>query len=248
MYHSYEVPKHLKHYEKDENLMEIVRFRKDEWLDKGSYFLSIYPQGSDEWLSKRVGRITQSNMGKVVGDAPYFKGPPEQLAKQLVGIEKEEFSEEAKKRMNIGTKLEPAVRKYMEEQENKKIEEVGLAVWKEDPRFGASLDGEISKFIGLEIKCPAKMYAPLIERIEFPHRFPDHDNSFMWKSHLYQVIGNMIITGKQCMVYVVYAHEEEKIFRHSIYREDVEGKWKNYLYPTACKFYDQFMYPLLSSS
>ena len=34
----------------------------------------------------------------------------------------------------------------------KKIDETGFAVWKEDDRFGASLDGVIDKKTGIEIK------------------------------------------------------------------------------------------------
>ena len=72
-----------------------------------SYYLYDTTQGSDDWLHMRKGRITMSNLGKVVGHCPFSKHKPEYLAKLLKGEEREEFSQEAIERMRKGNEYEP---------------------------------------------------------------------------------------------------------------------------------------------
>ena len=126
------------------------------------YYLYDTSQGSEDWLQMRKGRITMSNLGKVVGHCPYEKYEPEKLAKILKGEIKQVFSPEARERMQKGNDYEPIVRNYLEKKLGKTIDETGFAVWKADTRFGASLDGIIDNDTGIEIKCPARMYRPLL--------------------------------------------------------------------------------------
>ena len=46
----------------------------------------------------------------------------------------------------------------------------GWQAWKKDPRFGASLDGVINDDTGIEIKCPQRMYKPILEFLERKER------------------------------------------------------------------------------
>ena len=209
--------------------------------DKGCYYLVDVKQGSRDWLYMRKGRITMSNLGKIVGHAPYCTLSEEELGKVFKGEMKEDFSEEAKKRMNLGNLYEDPVRKYLEKKINMKIKETGFAIWKKDPRFGASLDGVINDEIGVEIKCPKKMYRPIKEFMEKKSRgeAKESDISHIWKSQYDQVIGNGVITGRKWMIFCVFSIEEKTMFYQKV-KVDYDY-WDNFLYPKACEFYDRWM-------
>ena len=206
--------------------------------DKGCYYLLDVTQGSDDWKHMRKGRITMSNLGKVVGHAPYFTKSKEILGKILKGEIKETFSPEALARMNKGNYYEPIVRKLLEKKLGKKIEETGFAIWKKDKRFGASLDGIIDENTGIEIKCPARMYKPIVEYMENENKDPN-DYSHIWKSQYDQVIGNGVITGRKNMIFCVYGIEDKKIFVQNV-KVDYDY-WNNFLYPTATDFFEKYM-------
>lgn len=198
-----------------------------------TYYLYDTTQGSDDWLHMRKGRITMSNLGKVVGHCPFVKHEPEHLAKLLKGEIKEDFTPEAIERMRKGNEYEPIVRKALEKKLNKKIGETGFAVWKADTRFGASLDGIIDDDTGIEIKCPAKLYWPLKKNKDMK------DISCIWDSHYDQIIGNGVITGRKNMIYAVYGIEDKKLYIQNV-KVDYDY-WFNFLYPKACEFYDKYM-------
>lgn len=197
------------------------------------YYLYDTSQGSEDWLQMRKGRITMSNLGKVVGHCPYEKYEPEKLAKILKGEIKQVFSPEARERMQKGNDYEPIVRNYLEKKLGKTIDETGFAVWKADTRFGASLDGIIDNDTGIEIKCPARMYRPLLNNKDMKN------TKCIWKSHYDQIIGNGVITGRKNMLYVVYGIEDKKVYIQNV-KVDYDY-WFNFLYPKACEFYDKYM-------
>jgi len=206
--------------------------------DCGVYLLYDVRQGSSDWLHMRKGRITMSNLGKIVGHAPYCKNSREELADIIKGKKKETFSIEAKVRMQKGNDYEPLVRDFLSKKINKPIYETGFAVWKADTRFGASLDGVVDDDTGIEIKCPAKMYYPIKNYMQNPNSNPK-DIKHIWPSQYDQVIGNGVITGRKKMIFCVYAIEEKEMFCQTI---DVDYQyWFDFLYPTACDFYDKYM-------
>jgi putative phage-type endonuclease len=198
-----------------------------------TYYLYDTTQGSDDWHHMRKGRITMSNLGKVVGHCPFVKHEPEHLAKLLKGEIKEKFTPEAIERMRKGNEYEPIVRKVLEKKFNKKIDETGFAVWKADTRFGASLDGIIDDDTGIEIKCPAKVYWPLKKNKDMK------DIGCIWDSHYDQIIGNGVITGRKNMIYAVYGIEDKQLYIQNV-KVDYDY-WFNFLYPKACEFYDKYM-------
>ena len=207
-------------------------------IDKGCYYLYDVNQGSKDWLEMRKGRITMSNLGKVVGHAPYYKGTMEELALEIKGKLKVKHSKEALERMNRGTKYEDKVRRMVSKRINKPIDETGFAVWKEDERFGASLDGVIDKKTGIEIKCPGCMYDPILDYMSETDRDPskiDH----IWKSQYDQVTGNGVITGRKWMWFAVYGIDDKQLFMQRV-RVDYDY-WDDVLYKRACKFWDDYM-------
>ena len=209
--------------------------------DMGDYFLVDVRQGSRDWHFMRKGRITMSNLGKIVGHAPYCTLTQEEIGKCMKGEKKEDFSEEARKRMDLGNQFEGPVRDYLAKKLGTEIKETGFAIWRKDPRFGASLDGVIDDETGIEIKCPVKMYKPIDEFMKRQQegKTTEDEIDHIWKSQYDQIIGNGVITGRKWMIFCVYSISEKRIFYQKI-KVDYDY-WYNFLYPNACDFYDKYM-------
>ena len=206
--------------------------------DKGCYYLVNVEQGSKGWKYMRKGRITMSNLGKVVGHAPYYKGTMEELALEIKGKYKPNYKKEELDRMNRGTAYEPIVRDVLAKKLGVKIDETGFAIWKKDTRFGASLDGIIDDETGIEIKCPARMYGPINEYMKDENRDPN-DYSHIWRSQYDQIVGNAVITGRKYMYFCVHGIEDKKLFIQKLKID--YGYWENFLYPSAVKFFEKYM-------
>jgi putative phage-type endonuclease len=206
--------------------------------DKGCYILYNVDQGSEDWKEMRKGRITMSNIGKVVGHAPYYKGTKEDLALEIKGKLKRGYKKEELERMNRGTKYESKVRRLLSKHLGKKIKETGFAVWKNDKRFGASLDGIIDDDTGIEIKCPSTMYKPIKDYMNREDKDPE-DISHIWKSQYDQVIGNGVITGRKWMYFCVYGLDDNLFFVQKV-KVDYDY-WNDILYKRSCQFFDEYM-------
>ena len=113
------------------------------WEEYPTYYLSLNKQCGPIWSRKRIGRITMSMIAAVTGRAPKPSDPHE-LRDIIIGTSKKSFtlSEETMAQHGIAAS-EPIIRDWYSKALNRRIEEVGLAVWKQDLRFGGSLDGAI---------------------------------------------------------------------------------------------------------
>jgi hypothetical protein len=218
------------------------------WKDYPSYNLSLYPQSSEEWKNLRIGRITMSNIASCTGRSNY-KSEPDEICDIICGIKKIESNAY----MEHGVQMEPIIRDWYSESIEKPIKEIGLAVWKKDPRFGGSLDGEIidehgNSLEGIEIKAPKKMYWKLIEYIECKKKgysFSPGYHEHVFNSHYDQMTGNAIITDKKYMHYVVVCSDTQQAF---VQRFPVDfDLWEKELYPKACEFYENFVEPKMNN-
>lgn len=189
-------------------------FYPEFWDDKGDFLLSTAPQGTPEWRALRTLRLTASNLGYALGKNDRFN-TPEDILLMIAGIKEKEFTEEAKKNMEHGTETEPEAREWYMKKYDCKVEEIGLAVGKGEVRFGASSDGDVIGTKGIiEIKCPQKMYQPLLDfKIQkraiknnnpskkWPNKFY---HKHIWETHYYQMQGTMSVLGKKWCDYIVY--------------------------------------------
>lgn len=213
------------------------------WEDRGTYYLSTAPQRSEEWLEQRKDKLTASNFGYAVRDSK-FKTVYE-LALDISGIKKTEFSESSIIAMNHGTVFEPIAREWYEKQYGVKVEELGLAVPKWNSRIGGSVDGDVLNTDGIiEIKCPKIMYGPLLNKIK---KSQENTNSLVpshiWYSHYCQMQGCMAILGKKWCDYIVYATESQNIYVERI--QFNQYFWDNELYPAINNFLDNILQPLI---
>ena len=114
------------------------------------------PQGSDEWLMARCGKITASKVAEVL--AMTKTGPSERrtkymwqlVAERLTGDFTRTYTNDA---MLWGIENEPVAREFYEALHDVQVEQVGLYV---HPRFdfaAASPDGLVGEDGLLEIKC-----------------------------------------------------------------------------------------------
>lgn len=218
-----------------------------EWIDKGSFWLSNVPQGTERWHELRKGRLTMSNLGQAVGHSPW--GTPEDLALEISGKKEKVFTVYAQNVITHGTTTEPTARAWYSKTRKVSVEEVGLAIPKWEQRLGASLDGDIVGSDGMiEIKCPLKMYKDLekhilsAKNINFPLFYHDHIKS----THYDQMQGCMAITGKKWCDYIVFATESEKVFVDRVPFNEIY--WKAELWPKIKYFLDNILLPMTPPS
>lgn len=211
------------------------------WKDCGTYFLNLSPQHSPDWFSQRIGRLTASNFAYAIKNSRFKT--IEETALIVAGIDAQ-FSESAKAAMAHGTKKEPEARDWYCSTYKVEVEELGLAVPKWDNRIGASVDGNVIGTDGIiEIKCPLKMYGPLMKRtqeVSSGKIFDKYDHSHIWDGHYCQMQGCMAILGKKWCDYIVYATESQNVYVERIpFNEDF---WNQELYPGINTFFRDY-YP-----
>lgn len=235
-----------------------------KWEERPTCWVSKTPQGDPGWHNLRKGRITMSIISKLVNRSKY-KEHPYSLTRKIVGLEplpSDKLSEEKEREQNEnfarGHRTEVILRKIYSAKLEKPINEVGLAVWKHDPRFGASLDGEIVTgggiIEGVEFKAPKKMYQALIEHIEAIKKGftpPPGDAAHIIKDHYDQMTGCGVIAGIKKMHYVVGVERSERCRDGALYTEalDVDyDHWKRVLYEPAVQIYETTIEPLMKEN
>lgn len=115
-------------------------------------------QGSDEWRAARLGKVTASNIAAVMAEGRNGKPSATRanyiaqlVSERLTGVPYETFTSAA---MQHGTETEEQARAVYTMNTGNMVKQVGFI---QHPRIygaGASPDGLIGDFGGLEIKCP----------------------------------------------------------------------------------------------
>lgn len=249
------------------SIVDYLKIHEDQsvdWIESETCYFSTAPQCTPLWDILHHGAISSSKVTSWIGDSR-FSDSPEESALQCVGLSKKTFDSKQLDAMHIGIKGEPAVRDWYEEKIGHKIKEVGIAVWKEDPRFRASLDGfyidSDGIHRGIEIKITKDIYWPLIcyykslrnkERKgsrdfsnEDPNPNPDTasgEYSHIWNSHFDQMQMAMKVTGVKSVDYIVCGHKKNQVFIQRIYQN--EERWKE-LYKRGTEFLETLVEPLM---
>jgi len=111
-------------------------------------------QGSEEWLSMRLGWITASKFKDVIagGAGKTRKSYMYMLAAEAItGERADSYSNEY---MEWGTVTEPQARSMYEFDTGNQVDEVSFVKFSSDNKIGISPDGLIGDDGGIEIKCP----------------------------------------------------------------------------------------------
>lgn len=156
------------------------------------------PQGSEEWLRSRAGKITAS-MFKTARSKLKKTGEPTEAAlnyafkvavETISGLPMDEGFQTWQ--MQRGNELEPEARSLYEIRTGNQVETAGF-VTTDCGTYGASADGLVSTDGGIEIKC---LVSP--ERIR--EAILNHDVSEWYD----QVQGGMWITGRAWWDFIIY--------------------------------------------
>lgn len=122
-------------------------------------------QGTAEWLAERVGKITGSRVGTILGLNPH-QSPSDvmrEMVREAKGAEREFKGNAATKH---GQEHEAYGRRYLEVQRGYMVDEVGFITHPEIPFLGASPDGLVGFDGCIEVKTPyyAKRVYTLAEK------------------------------------------------------------------------------------
>lgn len=149
-------------------------------------------QGTAEWHSLRIGRITGTRIADMAGgtkatvETLCFKVATEILTGQA------SESTPVTAAMQHGTMLEPEARSAFSVEYMLPVAEVGF--FEVDELFGVSPDGLIGDYAGLEIKCP------------MPHTHLRYliDGDTAWRAYRWQVQGSLWATKRDCWYFASY--------------------------------------------
>jgi len=158
--------------------------------------IHLCEQGQSEWFNLRIGRVTASNIHKLI--AKTKKGTTAKRETYLWDLVTERITGQAKphyvsKAMEWGIENEPTARSAYEMRYDVPVETVGFITHDSIQWFGASPDGLIGDDGGLEIKCP------------------DTDTHLQWmhagivpEEHLDQVLSNLSCSGRKWWDFMSY--------------------------------------------
>ncbi len=218
---------------------------KPTWIDRGSFYEHTSKQGTESWLNARIGRINGSATGAMAGIS-IFKSS-EKMGKIIAGIEEEVFEQKNIELMNHGKKTEPIARKWYEEHYKCDVMERGLCVPKCDYEIGASIDGDVLGTDGIiEIKCPVKMYGPILNYIDLikngKWKPPSNYRGHIWKTHYSQIQQCLFVLGKSWCDYIIYCTTTSQVF---VQRIPFNAEyWENH-YKTIKETYGKYVKPHL---
>jgi hypothetical protein len=225
-----------------------VNSEKIEWEHRETCYMSHNKQCGTVWKLLRNGRIPASRVCAVSKRSIFEEDQiPENIGMELCGLSQKSFNENSKALMQEGVIGEPIVKKWLSDDLKVKIYDVGVAIWKEDVRFCASLDGEIDKDFFCEVKIPGKgIYRSLIEHMEALKKGftpPPGSHRHIYKSHYDQITQSGIITNKKACIYVIGDLKRKQYYTEiiPINREH----WNKILYPQSVEFYSKYMEPMM---
>lgn len=185
-----------------------------KWVDYGYYWVYEDDQNNIGSKQSKKGRPTGSILSNCIGTnvAGYDVPSPKEQAEFISGL----VIKDVVTNYNIewGIKMESVARKYYEETYNYVVKDVGFAIPKYDTRIGVAVDGDVYDKNGnsintiIEIKCPQKMYKPLLKYIN--KGCPDTPlYNHIWRSHYDQMQMGMAVLGRLYCDYIVYCPLEE---------------------------------------
>lgn len=219
-----------------------------KWIDQGSFYEHNVPQGDPEWLRARIGRITTSIIGALVGHSNLKT--PQQAGLIIAGKVVETFDEEHQEFVEHGKRTEPIARDWFQKSNNFNIIERGLCVPKFDLLLGASVDGDvIDADMIIEIKSPQKIYSGIklyLENCEIGWKPPKNYIGHILKTHYDQMQLGMKVLNRKYANYIVYCTFSGDCFVQKVLFD--EKYWNEFLYPTAKRNYELYVLPHLDKT
>lgn len=155
-------------------------------------------QGSSEWLRLRLGLVSASRFKDIMTNprnkTELFSSTAKSYMLELIAeIVTGEQKEVSGKALEWGSNNEKSAQIEYAFEQGVTIDEIGICLT-DDRQIGASPDGFIGDFGGIEIKCPynSANHISTVIAGEMP------------KEHMAQVQGNMLVNGRQWWDFVSY--------------------------------------------
>ncbi|WP_461521572.1 lambda exonuclease family protein [Porticoccus sp.] len=175
-------------------------------------------QNTDDWLDMRAGRLTSSNMAKVMANyGKAFGDPAKRLASEIaLGriTGKAPSNGYSNEHMERGNEQEPLARMKYQEFNFVDVTNGGFFC---DDFLGCSPDGRVGKNT-IEIKSViASVHTEYVAGQKIP-------SAYKW-----QCISNVIFTGADWLDFVSYCADfppDKQLFIYRLYRESIEAEAK----------------------
>lgn len=153
-------------------------------------------QGSPKWFELRKNKLNASDTPVVMGLSPYKTA--EELAKEKLGLSKQEITEKQKEIFSFGNTLEPLAREITCEILKSEFKPLVYV----SGEYLASLDGVCEELnIGIEIKCP---YSPTSQSIKLAK------NNQVDPPYLAQIQHQLMVSELDKITYCVFDFHSEK--------------------------------------
>jgi len=176
-------------------------------------------QNSEEWYKLRSGKLTSSNLPKIMANLGKAFGEP--AKKYAVNIAIEQITGEpiastyTNEHMQRGHEQEPIARMLYENEHFCDVDNGGFFG---SEFIGCSPDGLISKDGLIEIKS-------VIGSVHYANvKRQNVDPAYKW-----QVYGNVMLTGREWIDFVSYCAdfpEDKQLFTHRVFAKDLEDEFK----------------------
>lgn len=179
-------------------------------------------QGTQEWLSARIGKLTGSRVGAILGVNPYSN--PDDVMREMV---REHFGAEREFTGNAatehGNEYEDVALQDYELYSGNEVTAAGLLVHPHIDWLAVSPDGLIGADGGVEIKCP------------YSGKIKDLDDQPHYKS---QVLLCLAVTGREWWDFYVWTEGGESL--ETAFKDEAESWLENNI--TALEeFHDRYM-------
>lgn len=195
-------------YSEAKSMLENNSYYLDRFEDKGAYYHSTLPQGSEAALNQRLPFLTSTALATALNLSDFET--QNQLADRIrkrFGIDKKNTA------MAHGNFYESIAKDMYELQTKRKVLPVNMGVSKRDPRRAGTPDGLIDddpEGPGMvEFKCPyGKMYPSILSYMNGSYKIKGCGHILI--SHLLQMFNNMeIFNRKWCDYVVLYVKPDE---------------------------------------
>lgn len=184
-------------------------------IETDTYYRSLDEQRTQNWHSLRYGRITGTMVGKLMSGTNR-----QQCLDEIMGISRPVYDEYILQCMEYGNTYEPIARKFLSELLEVEIEEWGIIISKQNPRFGASLDGYIQKLhCSVEIKCPQYIKSNYDTIIRLLNNGDDIDKvlqKYMPYNYYDQVQWGLFISGLKMCIFFVFCPNDSRYIKIDI--------------------------------
>lgn len=180
-------------------------------------------QKSAEWFAARVGKITGSRVGAILGHNPHQSREDvmRAMVREALGAKPEFTGNEATQH---GEKHEPYARAWYEATTKQKVEETGMVAHPAFPFLAASPDGLVGMDHGVEFKCPFYARKPYSV-------FADKKKYYLDQCQLV-----MEVCGLKALDFVVWIRDDLA----TIEKVEKDPGWLAKNLPTLQAFHDEY--------